>query len=88
MRSTKPERPSAGDDGGVTTHHDGTNGKPSQRLACTAPFGQYCQEMFRLTRQERRLLAFILAAFLAGLGLKHWRESREVEAAVAAVRPD
>jgi len=38
--------------------------------------------MFRLTRQERRLVAFILAAFLAGLGLKHWRETRETEAAV------
>jgi biotin transporter BioY len=39
--------------------------------------------MFRLTRQERRLVAFILAAFLAGLGIKHWRETRETEAAVA-----
>jgi biotin transporter BioY len=39
--------------------------------------------MFRLTRQERRLVAFILAAFLAGLGIKHWREARETEAAVA-----
>jgi uncharacterized protein YdaU (DUF1376 family) len=39
--------------------------------------------MFRLTRQEQRLVAFILAAFLAGLGIKHWRETRETEAAVA-----
>jgi hypothetical protein len=39
--------------------------------------------MFRLTRQERQLVAFILAAFLAGLGIKHWREARETEAAVA-----
>jgi len=39
--------------------------------------------MFRLTRQERRLVAFILAAFLAGLGLKHWRETRATESAVA-----
>lgn len=39
--------------------------------------------MFRLTRQERQLVAFILAAFLAGLGIKHWRETRETEAAVA-----
>jgi biotin transporter BioY len=38
--------------------------------------------MFRLTRQERRLVAFILAAFLAGLGLKHWRETRETESTV------
>ncbi|MFM8720970.1 MAG: hypothetical protein ACKOFH_15815 [Chthoniobacterales bacterium] len=37
--------------------------------------------MFRLTRQERRLVAFILAAFLAGLGLKHWRETRATESA-------
>jgi biotin transporter BioY len=42
--------------------------------------------MFRLTRQERRLVAFILAAFLAGLGIKHWREARETEAAVAEVQ--
>jgi biotin transporter BioY len=42
--------------------------------------------MFRLTRQERRLLAFILAAFLAGFGIKHWREARETEAAIAEVQ--
>jgi hypothetical protein len=39
--------------------------------------------MFRLTRQERQLVAFILAAFLAGLGIKHWREARATQAAVA-----
>jgi hypothetical protein len=39
--------------------------------------------MFRLTRQERRLVAFILVAFLAGLGIKHWKETRETEAAAA-----
>ena len=39
--------------------------------------------MFRLTRQERQLVTFILAAFLAGLGIKHWRETRATEAAVA-----
>ena len=44
--------------------------------------GHYLNSMFRLTRQERRLVAFILAAFLAGLGLKHWRETRETEGAV------
>jgi hypothetical protein len=43
--------------------------------------------MFRLTRQERRLVAFILAAFLLGLGIKHWRETRETEAAVAELAP-
>lgn len=42
--------------------------------------------MFKLTRQERRLVAFILAAFLAGLGLKHWREARATEAATVEVR--
>lgn len=39
--------------------------------------------MFRLTRQERRLVAFILAAFIAGLGIKHWRETKETKAAAA-----
>lgn len=39
--------------------------------------------MFRLTRQERRLVIFLLAAFLAGLGLKHWREARETKDAIA-----
>jgi hypothetical protein len=43
--------------------------------------------MFRLTRQERRLVAFILVAFLTGLGIKHWRETRETEAAVAEIAP-
>ena len=43
----------------------------------------YVASMLRLTRQERQLVAFILAAFLAGLGIKHWRETRETEAAVA-----
>lgn len=42
--------------------------------------------MFKLTRQERRLVVFVLAAFLAGLGLKHWRESRATEAASAEVQ--
>jgi hypothetical protein len=42
----------------------------------------YVGSMFRLTRQERQLVAFILAAFLAGLGIKHWRETRATEAAV------
>lgn len=41
--------------------------------------------MFRLTQQEKRLVAFVLAAFLAGLGIKHWRETRAVEDAVAEV---
>jgi hypothetical protein len=44
--------------------------------------------MFRLTRQERRLVAFILAAFLAGLGIKHWRETRETKAAAAELAQD
>ena len=42
--------------------------------------------MFRLTRQERRLVAFILAAFLTGLGIKHWQGTRETEADVAEVQ--
>jgi hypothetical protein len=39
--------------------------------------------MFRLTQQERRLVAFVLAAFLAGLGIKHWRSTQAVDSAVA-----
>lgn len=54
-----------------------------QRLACGSPMVHYVGSMLRLTRQERRLVAFILVAFLAGLGIKHWRETRETEAAVA-----
>jgi hypothetical protein len=54
-----------------------------QRLACGRRIVHYAVPMLRLTRQERRLVAFILAAFLAGLGIKHWRETRETEAAVA-----
>jgi len=44
--------------------------------------------MFRLTRQERRLVAFILAAFLTGLGLKHWRETRGTESAVTGAQSE
>jgi hypothetical protein len=54
-----------------------------QRLACPDRIRHYVGLMFRLTRQERQLVAFILAAFLAGLGIKHWRETRATEAAVA-----
>lgn len=54
-----------------------------QRLACGSTMVHYVGSMLRLTRQERRLVAFILVAFLAGLGIKHWRETRETEAAVA-----
>jgi len=57
-----------------------------QRLACTARMGHYGGSMFRLTRQERRLVAFILTAFLTGLGIKHWREARATEAAIAEVQ--
>jgi hypothetical protein len=46
----------------------------------------YNGSMFRLTRQERRLVAFILAAFVVGLGLKHWRDMRTAEAAIAEVQ--
>lgn len=35
--------------------------------------------MFRLTRQEIHIVAFILAAFLAGLAIKHWRDARADE---------
>jgi hypothetical protein len=59
-----------------------------QRLACAASLAHYIVSMFRLTRQERRLVAFILAAFLAGLGLKHWREARATGSATASVRAE
>lgn len=59
-----------------------------QRLACGEDLGHYYRSMFRLTRQERRLVAFILAAFLSGLGLKHWRETRATESAVAQAAAD
>ena len=45
----------------------------------------YEWSMFKLTGQERRLVAFVLAAFLAGLGIKHWREARAVGEATAEV---
>ena len=42
--------------------------------------------MFKLTGQEKKLAAFVLAAFLAGLGIKHWREARAVGDATAELR--
>lgn len=41
--------------------------------------------MFRLTSQERRVIAFVLAAFLMGLGIKHWRSMRAVATATVEV---
>jgi hypothetical protein len=32
--------------------------------------------MFSLTRREQALVAFVLLAFCAGLGVKRWRDSR------------
>jgi hypothetical protein len=52
-------------------------------LASRAALRHLVPSMFRLTRHERRILAFVLAAFLAGLGLKHWRQAQQTEAAVA-----
>ena len=63
--------------------HDGTKRAAPHRLACARVLPHIYPQMFRLTRQERRLVAFILAAFLAGLGIKHWKETRETEAAAA-----
>jgi hypothetical protein len=67
--------------------HHGTGGAMMQRLACARRIVHYLGSMFRLTRQERQLVAFILTAFLAGLGIKHWRETRATEAAVAETAP-
>lgn len=36
-------------------------------------------EMLQLTRREKFVVAFVLSAFLAGLGIKHWRDGRAVE---------
>ncbi|MFZ4483396.1 MAG: hypothetical protein ACOYOL_05380 [Chthoniobacterales bacterium] len=41
--------------------------------------------MFELTGQERKLVVFVLAAFVAGLGLKHWRETRAVATATGQI---
>lgn len=57
----------------------------SHLLACGAAMHHYLSLMFKLTRQEQKLVAFVLAAFLAGLGIKHWRETRATDAAAAQV---
>jgi biotin transporter BioY len=36
--------------------------------------------MFFLTRREQALVAFVLTAFLIGLGAHHWRTQRGLEA--------
>ena len=41
--------------------------------------------MMRLTRDEKLLVAGILAALLAGAGVKHYRETTRVKAAEEAV---
>lgn len=58
----------------------------SPLLACTRAARRYSLLMFRLTSQERRVLAFILAAFLAGLGIKHWRGMQAVATAAAEAK--
>lgn len=37
--------------------------------------------MFRLTRRERKIVAFLLLAFLLGLGVREWRERGAARAA-------
>lgn len=44
--------------------------------ACTNLRRRYFLNMAFLTRREQTLVAFVLLAFLVGLGTKHWRESR------------
>lgn len=55
-------------------------------LASKAALRHLVPSMFRLTRHERRILAFVLAAFLAGLGIKHWRQAQQTEAAVVEAK--
>jgi len=54
-------------------------------LALRGLLRQLTGSMFELTGQERKLVAFVLAAFVAGLGLKHWRDTRAVTAAAEQV---
>ena len=42
--------------------------------------------MMRLTRDEKLLVAGILAALLAGAGVKHYRETARAKAAAEAVK--
>ena len=39
-----------------------------------------------LTRREQLLVAFVLLAFCAGVGVKHWRESRALAPLQAGVQ--
>ncbi len=43
---------------------------------CSGEPARYCFLMFWLTRREQALVAFVLLAFLAGLGVKHWRDAQ------------
>jgi hypothetical protein len=42
--------------------------------------------MSSLTRREQLLVAFVLLAFCAGVGVKHWRETRALNALQAGVQ--
>jgi hypothetical protein len=33
--------------------------------------------MFKLTKDERRVVAFLIAVLLIGMAVRYWRESRE-----------
>ena len=41
---------------------------------CRNGRARYFGVMFSLTRREQLLVAFVLLAFCAGLGVKHWRD--------------
>jgi hypothetical protein len=41
---------------------------------CRNDRARYFCLMFSLTRREQLLVAFVLLAFCAGLGVKHWRD--------------
>jgi hypothetical protein len=42
--------------------------------------------MSSLTRREQLLVAFVLLAFCAGVGVKHWREARALTPLQAGVQ--
>lgn len=43
--------------------------------ACRQGGGQYVVGMVSLTRREKEVVTFVIVAFLAGAGIKHWRDA-------------
>ena len=57
-------------------------------LLCTCRNGEprYFYTMSSLTRREQLLVAFVLLAFCAGVGVKQWREARALTPLQAGVQ--